>query len=97
MGQSLERLVSPVSNLSLFLSFSLSLPLLFRLIPMNVEAHRVYLFALASKTDARESPRRGTLRYPSGCRRPNVDGTSSLSWNFIGLLCKPSCSASFLH
>ena len=53
---------------TLSLSFSLSLPLLFRLIPWNTEAHRVYLFALASKTHVRGTPRRGTLRYSSGRR-----------------------------
>ena len=50
------------------LSFSLSLPLLFRLIPWNAEAHRVYLFALASKTHVRGNPRRCTLCYSSGHR-----------------------------
>ena len=28
-------------------------------------------------------------------RWPNVDGANSLSWNFIGIPCKPSYSASF--
>ena len=51
---------------SLSLSFSLSLPLLFKLIPWNAEAHRVYLFALASKTHTRGSPRQGTLHYSRG-------------------------------
>ena len=61
------------------LSFSLSLPLLFRLIPWNAEALHVYLFAQASKTHTRGSPRQGTLRYSSGCLWPNVDGASFLS------------------
>ena len=52
------------------LSFSLSLPLFFRLINWNAEALRVYLFAQASKTHARGSPRQGTLRYSSGCQWP---------------------------
>ena len=55
---------------SLSLSFSLSLPLLFRLIPWNAEALCVYLFAPASKTHGRGSPRQGTLRYASGHRWP---------------------------
>ena len=45
----------------------------------------------------RGSPRWGTLHYSSGRQWPNVDCTSSLSWNFIGFPCKPSYSASFLH
>ena len=61
------------------LSFSLSLPLLFRLIPWNAEPLHVYLFAQASKTHTRGSPRQGTLRYSSGCLWPNVDGASFLS------------------
>ena len=67
------------SDDSLSLSFSFSLPLLFRLIPWNVEAHQVYLLAQASETHARGSPRRGTLRYSSRRLWPNVDGASSLS------------------
>ena len=39
----------------------------------------VYLLVPASKIHKRESPRRGTLRYSNGRRRPNVDGASSLS------------------
>ena len=78
------------SDDSLSLSFSFSLPLLFRLIPWNMEAHQVYLFALASKTHERGSPRWGTLRYSSRHRWPNVDGASSLSWNVIGFPSKPS-------
>ena len=62
MDPFLERLVSPVSS---FLS------LLFRLIPVwSTEARRVYLFALASKTHVRGSPRQGTLRYSSGRQWP---------------------------
>ena len=56
-----------------------SLPLLFRLIPWNTEAHWIYLLARASETHARGSPRRGTLCYSSGHLWPNVDGASSLS------------------
>ena len=79
-------LASLMSILSL--SLSLSLLLFFRLIPWNAEALHVYLFARASKTHARGSPRRDTLCYSSGHLWPNVDGASSLSWNFIGFLCK---------
>ena len=70
-------------------SFSLSLPLFFRLIPWKVESLHVYLFAWASKTHTRGSPRRGTLCYSSGHLWPNVDGTSFLSWDCISFLCKP--------
>ena len=60
-------------------SCSLSLPLLFRLIPWNAEAHWVYLLARASETHARGSPRWGTLRYSSGHLWSSLDGASSLS------------------
>ena len=60
----LHKLGLPHVN-SFSLSFSLSLPLFFRLIPWNTEGLRVYLFAQASKTHVRGSPRQGTLRYSS--------------------------------
>ena len=61
--------------MSSFLSYSV-----FWLIPVwSIEAHRVYLFAWASKTLARGSPRQGTLRYSSRRLRPYVDGVSLLS------------------
>ena len=85
MGQFL-RSVSRTSFLEIWLplcrlslSFSLSLPLFFRLINWNAEALRVYLFAQASKTQVRGSLRWVTLRYSSGRLWPNVDGTSFLS------------------
>ena len=60
--------------MSSFLSYSI-----FWLIPVwSIEAHRVYLFVWASKTHARGSPRRGTLRYSSGRLWPYVDGESLL-------------------
>ena len=78
MNQFLRNLASPVS---FFLSYSV-----FWLIPFwSIEAHRVYLFAWASKAHARGSPRRGTFRYSSGRLWPYVDGVSPLSWGFIWL------------
>ena len=74
----LHKLGLPHVN-SFSLSFSLTLPLFFRLIPWNTEALHVYLFARASKTHMREGPRQGTLRYSSGRLWPNVDGASFLS------------------
>ena len=60
--------------MSSFLSYSI-----FWLIPVwGIEASHVYLFAWASKTHARGSPRRGTLRYSSGRLWPYVDGESLL-------------------
>ena len=54
------------SPVSFFLSYSL-----FWLIPIwGIEASHVYLFAWASKTHARGSPRWGTLHYSSGRRWP---------------------------
>ena len=64
-------------------SCSLSLPLLFRLIPWNTEAHRVYLLARASETHARGNQRRGTLCYSSGGLWPKVDSASSMSGTLL--------------
>ena len=76
MNQFLRNLASPVS---FFLSYSV-----FWLIPFwSIEAHRVYLFAWASKTHARGSPRRGTLCYSSGCLWPYVDSGSFLTEAFL--------------
>ena len=75
----LHKLGLPHVDSSLSPSPSLSLPLLFRLIPWNTEALCVYLFARASKTHVRGSPRWGTLHYSSGRLWPNVDGASFLS------------------
>ena len=61
--------------MSSFLSYSI-----FWLIPVwDIEASCVYLFAQASKTHARGSPRRGTLRYSSGCLWLYTDGESLLT------------------
>ena len=61
--------------MSSFLSYSI-----FWLIPgWSRETHHVYLFAWASKTHARGSPRWGTLHYSSGHLWPYVDGISLLS------------------
>ena len=49
----------------------------------SMEAHQIYLLALASKTNERGSPRRGTLRYSNRRQWPNIDGTSSLSGFFL--------------
>ena len=69
MGQSLERLVSPMSSfLTLFSGW----------IPIwGVEVRHVYLLALASKICERGSPSRGTLWYSNGRRWPNIDGANS--------------------
>ena len=82
---------------SLSLSFSLSLPLLFRLNSHLDRGGSRLLIALASKTHVRRSLRRGTLRYSSGPQWPNVDGANLLSWDFISSPRKPSYLASFLH
>ena len=63
----------------------------------GVEALRVYLLALASKTHEIGSLRWGTLRYSSGHQWPNCRRYKFLLWNFISFLRKPSYSASFLH
>lgn len=70
--QFLERLASPMSS---FLSYSI----FWLILIWSIEAHRVYLFAWASKTLARGSPRQGTLRYSSRRQWPYVDGVSLLS------------------
>ena len=76
MNQFLRNLASPVS---FFLSYSV-----FWLIPFwSIEAHRVYLFAWASKAHARGSPRRGTLCYSSGRLWPYVESGSFLTEAFL--------------
>ena len=62
MDQSLERLVSPLWSFLLLFWLNSHLEL------THMEAHHIYLLALASKTHARGSPRRGTLHYSSGRR-----------------------------
>ena len=94
MGQFLGNLAPPASTLSPF--FSLSLPLFFRLIPWNTEALCIHFSARASKTPVRGSPRGGTLCYSSGHLWPYIDDVSPLSRGFIGFLCKPRNTASFL-
>ena len=94
----LGNLAPPVSTLSLSLSLSPSLSFSGWIPIWSVEARQVYLLALASKTHARGSPRRGILRYSNGCRWPKVDGANLLSRGFISSPCKPSYSATiFLH
>ena len=67
----LHKLGLPHVN-SFSLSFSLSLPLFFRLIPWNTEGPRVYLFAQASETHTRGSPggaiRVGICGLRRGCK-----------------------------
>ena len=58
----------------------------------SVEAHHVYLFALASKTHVRGAP--FTIQAGAGGLRR---WCKPLSRSFIGSLRKPSYSASFLH
>ena len=84
-------------SLTLMLGFPMSYfsPFLSRIPIWSGEAHHVYLLALAAKTHAKESLRRGTLRYSSGRRWPNVDGANLLSRSVIGFPCKPSYSAFF--
>ena len=61
--------------MSSFLSYSV-----FWLIPVwSIEAHHVYLFAWASETHVRGSPRQGTLHYSRGCLWAYADGESLLS------------------
>ena len=61
--------------MSSFLSYSI-----FWLIPgWGRETHHVYLFAWASKTHMRASPRQGPLRYSGRHLRPYTDGESPLS------------------
>ena len=79
----LGTLAPPVS-FSLFLLLYLSFSLLFTITSgwistWSAEARQVYLLGLAVKTRMKGSLRRGTLRYSSGRRWPNVGGANSLS------------------
>ena len=87
-------LASPVLTLSL--SFSLSLPLLFRLIPWNTEALYIHFSAQASKTPARGSPRQGTLRYSSGRLWPTWTEQVSCLETLLAFRVNQGISASFL-
>ena len=76
--------LAPPVFFSLFLLLYLSFSLLFTITSgwistWSAEARQVYLLALAVKTRTKGSLRRGTLRYSSGRRWPNVDGANSLS------------------
>ena len=77
------------------LSFSLFLPLFFRLIPWNAEALHVYLFAWASKKHKRE-PKEGHTLLFKWVAVAYIDGASPLSQGFTGFLCKPRDTDSFL-
>ena len=90
-------LAPPLSNFSLSLSPSPSLSFSGRIPIWSVEAHHVYLSALASKTHTRESLMQGNPCYSSGRWWPNVDGANLLFGGFISFPRKPSYSASFLH
>ena len=80
------------SPMSSFLSYSI-----FWLIPIwSIVANHVSKFARGSKTHVRGSTRQGTLHYSSGRLWPYVDGSSPLSQGFIGFICKPRNTASFL-
>ena len=83
MDQSLERLVSPMSNLSFSLSLFLPLP------PSPFQAE--------FPSGARRLTKYTYLHYSNGCQWPNVDGANLLSRGFISYPRKPSYSASFLH
>ena len=75
-----------------FFSYSI-----FWLIPIwSIEAHHVYLFAWASKTHARGSPRWGTLHYSSGHLWPYVDGISLLSEALLAFYVNQGIQALFL-
>ena len=89
MNQFLGNLAPPVSILSL--SFSLSLPLLFRL---NSHLEHKGSPCLLILPGLLRLKRGGALRLcsfgrPAGHLWPNIDGASSLSRNFISFLCKP--------
>ena len=58
-----------------------------------VLAMSTYLSQLSSPHE--KEPKEGHLLIFKWCQWPNVDGTNSLSWNFIGIPHKPSYSASF--
>ena len=81
---------------SFSLSFSLSLPLFFRLIPWNTEALCIHFSARASKTPVRGSPRQGTLRYSSRCLWPTWTGQVSCLETLLAFRVNQGIAASFL-
>ena len=87
----------PLCQFSLSLSPSLSLSFSGRILIRSMEAHHVYLRALASKTHTRESLMQGNPCYSSGRWWPNVDGANLLFGGFISFPCKPRYSVSILH
>ena len=93
----LGNLAPPVSTSSLSLSPSLSLSFSGRILIRSMEAHHVYLRALASKTHTRESLMQGNPCYSSGRWWPNVDGANLLFGGFISFPRKPRYSVSILH
>ena len=83
-------------SLSFFLSLSLPLPLLFRLIPWSMEAPSVLLSAWVSKT---QRGRRSAPSLPQETGRApvaSVNRANFLSQSFIGFLCKPRNISLFL-
>ena len=93
----LGNLAPPVSTSPLSLSPSLSLSFSGRILIRSMEAHHVYLRALASKTHTRESLMQGNPCYSSGRWWPNVDGANLLFGGFISFPRKPRYSVSILH
>ena len=90
----LHKLGLPHVN-SFSISFSLSLPLFFRLIPWSEEALCVHFFAWASKTHLRRCPRWGHLPLFERAPAAYVNRASLLS-ETIGFLRKPRNISLFL-
>ena len=63
----------------------------------SVGALQVYLLAPGYSSPLEKEPKEGHLPIFKWHWWPNVDGANSLSWNFIGIPCKQSYSAPFLH
>ena len=93
----LGNLASLGLTTSLALSPSPSLSFLGWIPIWSMEAHYVYLLALASKTEARGSPERDTLCYSRRHLWPDLDVAKLLSHDLISFPHQLSYSASSLH
>ena len=79
-----------------FLSLSLPLPLFFRLIPRSMRAPCIHVSAQVSKTWTGRCSASSLPRETGRAPVASVNRANSLSWSFIGFLCKTRNISLFL-